>query len=292
MHNPSDDSSRRFLFEEADIRGETVNLREAYREILAIHQYAPGVSRLLGEFLAAAVLLSTNLKFEGRMIIQAKSEGQIPLLMAECNHLLEVRAIAQGAEEATADGNERLLTQGHLAITIDPDDGQRYQGIVPLQPDSLAASLDAYFEQSEQLHTRIWLAADGERAAGILLQQLPAQLIASDQERLQHWEHACTLASTVSSAELLELDTPDLLYRLYHQDSLRLFDPAQVRSHCNCSQERSLNALSCLGAAELDTLLKEVGTIVMDCEFCNQQYRFERADLSSILDNIESKTLH
>ena len=171
------DRSLRFLFEQADIRGETVHLDDAYRDILAIHQYAPGVSRLLGEFLAASVLLSTTLKFEGKLILQARSEGEIPLLMVESNSALEIRAIARGAEQATSERFDRLLANGQLAITIDPEQGQRYQGIVPLVEDSLANSLDAYFRHSEQLGTRLWLAADGQRAAGLLLQQLPAELV-------------------------------------------------------------------------------------------------------------------
>ena len=168
------DQSRRFLFEDADIRGESVRLGRAYRDILAAHQYAPAVGRLLGEFLAASVLLSSNLKFEGKLILQARSEGQVPLLMAECNQALDIRAIARGAQQATAGQFEQLLTNGQLVITVDPDRGQRYQGIVPLVRDSLAHSLDAYFTQSEQLGTRLWLAADGDRACGLLLQQLAA----------------------------------------------------------------------------------------------------------------------
>ena len=134
----ADDRSLRFLFEDADICGETVHLDSAFREIVTVHQYSPGVSRLLGEFLAAAVLLSTTLKFEGKIILQARSEGQIPLLMAECNNALQVRAIARGAEQATSDRIEQLLTNGQLAITIDPTNGQRYQGIVHLVENSLA----------------------------------------------------------------------------------------------------------------------------------------------------------
>ena len=181
------DRSRRFLFDDADIRGESVCLERAYQEILAVHQYAPGVSRLLGELMAAAVLLSGNLKFEGKLILQVRSEGQIPLLMVECNQHLQIRAIARGAQEATAERFDQLVTSGQLAITVDPDRGQRYQGIVPLVEDSLAHSLDAYFTHSEQLGTRLWLAADGERAAGLLLQQLPAEEVTAEDERAGQW---------------------------------------------------------------------------------------------------------
>ena len=286
------DTSLRCLFEDADIRGETVHLDAAYREILSIHEYAPGVNRLLGEFLAAAVLLSTNLKYQGRLILQVRSEGQIPLLMVECDHLLQVRAIARGAQEATSDNNAQLLTNGQLAITIDPSSGQRYQGIVPLVEDSLAHSLDAYFEQSEQLKSRLWLAADGDRAAGLLLQQLPSQVTPDDTERLQQWEHACSLAATVRDEELLQLRAEELLYRLYHEDAVRVFQPAPVSFRCSCSRERTRNALASLDPGEVEELLEELGSITMDCEFCNQQYRFTREDLGDILPGDESRTLH
>jgi molecular chaperone Hsp33 len=280
------------LFEEADIRGEFVRLDSAYREILAIHQYPTGVSRLLGEFLAAVVLLSTNLKFEGKLVLQVRSEGQIPLLMVECNHKLQVRGIARGAEHATSDSNDQLLCGGQLAITIDPTHGNRYQGIVPLQQGSLSNSLDAYFQQSEQLNTRIWLAADGQRAGGLLLQQLPAQVTTDEEQRLQQWEHVYSLAATVKNSELLKPDSERLLFQLYHEEPVRLSEPAKVCFHCNCSRERTLNALTTLNPAEIEALLLELGHITMDCEFCNQQYEFSRSDLSIIFDDHETKILH
>ena len=289
---PAGDRSLRFLFEEADIRGETVHLDSAYRDILAVHQYAPGVSRLLGEFLAAAVLLSTTLKFEGRLILQARSEGQIPLLMVECTSALAVRAIARGAQEATSDRFGQLLAGGQLAITIDPDRGQRYQGIVPLAGESLAQTLDTYFELSEQLGTRFWLAADGTRAGGLLLQQLPPQLTLDREQRQRQWEHATTLAATVQPDELLGLGSPQLLHRLYHEEPIRLFDQRTVTFRCSCSRERTRNALAALGPAEVNDLLDELGSITMDCEFCNQQYRFEREDLADIVGGGEGGTVH
>jgi molecular chaperone Hsp33 len=286
------DQSQRFLFEEADIRGENVHLDSAYREILAIHQYAYGVGRLLGELLSAAVLLSTNLKFEGKLVLQVRSTGQIPLLMVECDHSLRVRGIARGAEHATSNSNDLLLCDGQLAITVDPTNGQRYQGIVPLQRGSLAQSLDAYFEQSEQLKTRIWLAADGQRAGGLLLQQLPAQMANDETRRLQQWERACALAATVKDAELLELHSEHLLYRLYHQDPVRLFEPSAVSFYCTCSRERTRNALATLPPTELEELLEELGSITTDCEFCNQRYSFNRSDLPGVLEGDGVKTLH
>lgn len=291
-HSHHVDTTRRFLFDNADIRGEYVQIGRSYREILEIHQYAPGVSRLLGEFLAAAVLLRSTLKFEGKLILQARSEGQIPLLMAECNDMLQLRGIARGAEHATALDNRQLLANGQLVITIDPVDGQRYQGIVPLEEGSLSLSLDAYFENSEQLGTRIWLAADGEAAGGMLLQQLPAQVVPQAEQRSGQWEHACTLAATVNDEELLCSDKETLLYRLYHQEPVRLFEPREVSFSCTCSRERTRSALVSLGRTEIEELLADLEVIVMDCEFCNQQYQFDEHDLEDVLNDGQSKTLH
>ncbi|MBA6413253.1 Hsp33 family molecular chaperone HslO [Parahaliea sp. F7430] len=286
------DSSLRFLFEEADIRGEIVQLDRAFTEVLAPHQYAPGVRRLLGEFLAAAVLLSTTLKFEGKLVLQARSQGQLPLLMVECSSELDIRGIARGAEQATAVDFGQLLADGQLAITIDPQRGQRYQGVVTLEGDSLATCLDSYFQQSEQLQTRLWLSCDGQRAAGMLTQQLPAQLVKDPEQRSAQWEHVYALASTVSDEELLQLYPAQLLHRLYHEDSLRLFEPRPVRCRCSCSRERCLAALMSLGAVEVEDILQEQGSVNMDCEFCTARYEFFREDLSEILEPPKDHTLH
>lgn len=289
--NPSD-SSRRFIFDEADIRGEIVTLDTAYRAVIDIHQYAPGVSRLLGEFQAAAVLLTATLKFAGKLVMQARSEGQIPLLMVECSSERDLRAIARGAGEATSSQFNELLAGGQLAITIDPIRGERYQGIVPLLPDSLAASLEGYFAHSEQLQTRLWLACDGQSAAGMLLQQLPVQRVKDPDQRQQDWQHACTLAGTVTPGELLGLPAKDLLGRLYAEDPVRLFDALPVRFRCSCSRERTHQALLALGPTEVRALLEELGCITMDCEFCNQRYRFVAEDLFPNSDPPPPEQLH
>lgn len=286
------DRSQRFIFEEADIRGEIVQLDRAYNDVLALHQYAPGVGRLLGEFLAAAVLLSNTLKFEGRLILQARSEGQLPLLMVECSSDLGVRGIARGAQQATSEDFGQLLRQGHLAITIDPLKGRRYQGVVPLEGPSLAACLDHYFEQSEQLRTRLWLACNGSRAAGMLLQQLPAQRVADTRERDDQWQHAATLAETVREAELQELAAAQLLKRLFHTEPLRLFEARPVRFQCTCSRERTLATLESLGPDEVTSILREQGAVTMDCEFCNSRYRYTREDLQNLLGPAPDTSLH
>mgnify|MGYP006270751663 CR=1 FL=1 len=287
-HPPDADAVRRFLFTNADVRGEVARVDAALAQALASHAYAPGVRVLLGEFLAAAVLLATTLKFQGRLTLQARSDGQVPLIMAECRSDLSVRAIARGAQAATAERFAELLQDGQLALTVEPDRGQRYQGIALLQNESLAASLDAYFAQSEQLHTRFWLASDGRRAAGFLLQQLPSQVTLDPRQREAQWAHACTLAATIEAEELLSLSAEALLYRLYHQDPVRVFEPRPVAFRCSCSRARSRNALRVLGEAEIRDLLREQGAVTMDCEFCNARYVFEAAELLDKADD----TLH
>lgn len=290
------DASHRFIFDDADIRGEIVQLKTTLREVLAVHQYTTGVSQLLGEFLAAAVLLSGTLKYEGKLILQARSDGQIPLIMVECSNLQQVRAIVRGAEQATSADFGTLLSNGQLAITVEPKNGQRYQSIVPLGSDSLAHSLNDYFEQSEQLATQFWLNSDGENAAGMLLQQLPQHATTEITLRDEQWRRACSLAATTTAEELLNLSPEQLLHRLYHEDPVRIFDPSEVMFHCTCSRERTLGALATIDPAELQDILLEQGKITMDCEFCKQQYQYNKDDISALhapqKEDLDHRTLH
>lgn len=282
------DSLQRFLFDGTDIRGELTRLHQAYRDTLSSHPYPAPVARLLGEFLAAASLLSATLKFDGTLTLQAKSEGEIPLIMAETTSDRRIRGIARGADDARSEDFATLLGHGQLAITVSPSQGQRYQGIVPLDGDSLATCLEYYFRQSEQLATRIWLGANDEVCAGMLLQELPASADSDRQSREQQWQHSVTLADTLTSEELLELPFEHLLHRLYHQDPVRLFEPQPVRFQCSCSASRTLSALRSFGEPELRAMLIEQGAIDVNCEFCHQHYHFTDRDIDSLFGN----TLH
>jgi molecular chaperone Hsp33 len=277
------DSNQRFLFEHADVRGELAQVSGAFTQIMSVHQYPPAVARLLGEFLSAAVLLASNFKFDGSLILQARSERQLPLLMVECRSDLTVRGIARGATTATAQTFTELLGGGTLTITVEPRDGERYQGIVTLGEDSLAQSLESYFASSQQLTSRVWLACDGRHAAGMLLQQLPAQRQADADARALNWEHLCTLAATLRNEELLTLAPGTLIQRLYHQETLRLFTPVPVQFGCGCSRARIERALVALGVDELNSILDEQGEIAADCEFCQQRYTFGADDLGALI---------
>ena len=276
------DFSQRFLFDDSDIRGELVGLTDSYGHVLAKHDYPQPVAQLLGELLAAASLLIGTLKFDGLLILQARSSGAVPLLMVECSSDGELRGIARyHGEQIAADANLReLMPDGVLAMTVDPKAGQRYQGIVDLEGDTLADCLTNYFATSEQLPTRFWLNADGQRARGLLLQQLPADRLKEADEREASWQHAMALADTLKAEELLGLDNETLLHRLYHQEALRLFDPRALQFRCSCSRERSSRALISLGQADAEALVREHGgSVEIDCQFCNERYLFDAADV-------------
>lgn len=279
------DYTQRFLFEDTDVRGEWADLEHSYSAVLARHPYPEPVAKLLGELLAAAALLAGTLKFEGTLTLQARSNGPVPLLMVECSSQRDVRGIARYQAEpisATAELLE-LMPEGVLAITLDPVGGQRYQGIVALDRSTLADCLSGYFASSEQLPTHFWLAADGRRARGFLLQQLPAQQITEAEAREASWQHLSILADTLTPEELLSLNPETLLHRLYHQEPVRLFPGQSLRFLCTCSRHRSANALSSLGQVDAFNLLDEQGgQISIDCQFCNNRYEFDLADITQL----------
>jgi molecular chaperone Hsp33 len=291
----SNDLLHRFIFDHCDVRGEIVTLTDSYREVLANNPYPAAVQGLLGEFLAAVSLLSNTLKFDGTIILQARGEGAVSTIMAECSNHKQLRAIVRLNEQQPLDaditGNLRdLLGQGVLFITIEPKRAEnfqgkleRYQGIVPMDSDTLAGCLEHYFQQSEQLATRLWFATDSKHASGLMIQALPQQLHTNPEDNRAHWETITTLAATTKPEELRELEHTELLYRLFHEESVRVFDPEALQFSCSCSRERSAGALIALGKEEVEALLIEQGTIDIDCQFCNQHYQFNSADVRELL---------
>lgn len=273
MSNP--DQIQHILFEELDIRGVLVGLDTAYQQLLERHAYPPAIRIALGEMLAAVALLGSTLKIEGRILLQAQGSGSVQLMMAEINSQRELRGIARYSGTIADQHNAiKLIGEGHLVISIEPDEGQRYQGIVPLEKDNLADCLTDYFVRSEQLPTQIHLTADGQQAAGFLLQVLPA---AGTGEA--DWQHIAHIGATLSSEELLNLDNERLLHRLFHQEACRLYPPNPLQFKCDCSRARSLNALLFMNEQELLEMVQEQGEIEVDCQFCHARYRFDEADI-------------
>lgn len=273
------DATQRFLFDHSDIRGELVCLTGSYRDAVGGHEYPPAVRNLLGEFLAASVLLSTTIKFKGRLVLQVRGNGALSLVMAECTHDGNVRGIARYEGEPLTDTFRGLLGEGNLAITIEPENGEPYQGIVSLDGASLAESLVRYFEQSEQLGTRFRFEVDGDRAVGLLLQQLPGSDRGDAGQREEDWRRVRMLADTLDRKELLAVDNETLLHRLYHEETLRLFPPRSVRYRCSCSRERTAAALLTIGREEVESILAEQHSVTMTCEFCGTVYRFPEEEV-------------
>lgn len=281
---PDTDFTQRFIFDDRDIRGEWVALEQSYAEVLARHPYPQPVAALLGELMAATALLVGALKFDGLLVLQARSQGPIPLLMVECSSDRDIRGMARyEADQIPADATlAQLMPDGHLTLTIDPIKGQRYQGTVDLDGANLSECFTNYFVQSQQLNTRFWLDANGGKARGLLLQQLPVDRERDEEEREGSWQHVVALAGTLKPEEWA-LDNETLLHRLYHEDAVRLFDIEPLRFHCSCSRERSGNALVSLGEEDAKALVEECGgTVEIDCQFCNERYFFDASDVAQL----------
>ncbi len=292
LTTPSSDSSQRFLFDHADVRGEIVRLNKSYLETIAGKQYPEQVAILLGQFLAGSALLSSTIKFDGRLVLQARSEGEVAVMMGECNSEGDLRGIARYAETPSSDQFTELLRDGSLVITIDSRKGEPYQGIVPIEGSNLAQCLESYFQQSEQLGSVFYFAANKNSVAALMLQQMPAQLVKDKEARAQHWEHYSTLARTLTDEELLSLPNADILHRLYHQEELRVFAPKQLQFACSCSRERTARALTALGKDEIDEIVAEQGGIEISCEFCATEYNFGPGELALLIEGAEEGTAH
>jgi len=287
-HNDKQQDARvRFLFEDAPVRGAWVYLQHSVQAMPAFISASPAGKILLGESVAAVALLSANIKLQGRLAIQARGDGALRLLVAESSQNAGVRGVIElddRAENTLA--LRELLGDGYLAVTLLPDVGESYQGIVPLQGARLQDCLAAYFQQSEQLETALWLASDGQTAVGLLLQAMPGA-----QDDLKGWQHVHALASTISNEELLSLSCEQLLHRLYHQETVRVFDAEPVQFQCSCNTQRSAAALATLGREDLLQLFQETPVVKVDCHFCGKIYQYSERDIDKILGEI-SPTLH
>lgn len=273
------DNLQRFVFEETPIRGEIVRLDATYRAVLDRRDYPPVVREVLGELMAAVALLASTLKFDGKLSAQIQGSGPVKLFLAECTQTGSMRALAQWHGDVERGSLAQIVGSGKFAITIDPDDSrERYQGLVQLEGDSVATALEHYFAQSEQLETRLWLAADREQAAGMLLQKLPN----SQLEDADAWDRAVHLGSTLTRLELLSLPVPEILRRLYHEEDIRLFARQPLSFRCSCSRQRVEAVLRMLGQEEVESILRERGNVGVDCEFCGAHYEFDLVDATQL----------
>jgi molecular chaperone Hsp33 len=290
------DEVRRFIVENRPVRGHWVRLEGAWRELRAHRDYPQPVRELLGQAVAASVLLAATLKFRGQLTLQLQGSGAVSLLVAQCTHDYRLRAVARfDAEAVTAlseqenagDTFRRLVGRdGRFAVTVEADErNMRYQGVVPLSGDSLAGSLEAYFARSEQLPTRVLLAADNERGAGVLVQKLPQDAGADDSQMIETWEEAERGIERLSAEDLLQCPVEELLGRGFSAQDMRLFRGAPVQFECRCSHGRVTSLLRALGADEVRDVLREQGSVTVTCEFCHRPYKFEANDVEAIFED-------
>jgi molecular chaperone Hsp33 len=276
------DILQRFIINRTNIRGVIVKLQQSYLTIISQQHYPEPLAHLLGRTLATSTLLTSTIKFEGTLTVQVQNQGPLELIVAHCNEQLHIRGVAKWHEngEDFAD----VLTGGTLAITIAPNVGEHYQGIVELESNELAAAVETYFDQSEQLPTLIVLAADQYGAAGLLLQRLPGQIASSTDE--ENWEDFKSQLTQLYSHELLNLENEMIISRLFHQEDVIIYDPEPVIFRCTCSEERSANAIRTLEQSDIDDLLSTYKEITVTCEFCHHSYHYDAAKVKEIQQTV------
>jgi molecular chaperone Hsp33 len=298
MHDS--DCLHRFDFEQLPIRGLLIHLDASWLALLEHRDYPPVIRDTLGEAVVASVLLAATIKFDGQLTLQMKGDGPMHLLLAQCTAGLGVRALARYKQDALDMSSDlkQLAGEGNLTVTIESEDlKQRYQGIVPVNGTRIAQSLEGYFDQSEQLPTRLWLHANEQGVAGMLLQRLPTPKLLDDMpsdadageaQRQQQaqlddaWLRVQLIADTLKPEELHDLTDRDILRRLFNEDDLRLYDSAPVFFKCRCSRERVSGMLQSLGAAEVQSVLAEQGKVEVHCDFCNRGYVFDAVDVAQL----------
>lgn len=282
------DSLQRFIFDKAPVRGEFIHLDESYRTIINQHAYPPPIRRLLGEALCVATLLTAIIKFNGRLTVQFRGKGKLKLLLAQCDNRLQLRGLVKWEGDLSYEDLMESFNDGVLAIMLDSGSKKKssYQGFVKWRGNSLVESIEAYFRESEQLATKLWLAIDDECAAGMLLQVLPtkdSQLQSIEHETMAlHWERITRVTALITSHDLLYSTSTDMLRRLYPEEDIRLFESTPVSFRCTCSRARGEEAIAILGQKEAEDELRIHQVIVVTCDFCNSEYTYDRVDVAAI----------
>lgn len=284
MSNP--DQLHRYLFENYAVRGELVTASETYQQLLSNHDYPALVQKLLGELLVATSLLTATLKFDGDITVQLQGNGPLKLAVINGNNRQGMRGVARVHAPATEYSTlHQLIGNGVMVITISPTEGERYQGVVSLEDATLTECLEAYFRQSEQLPTRLFIHTDETAAAGMLLQALPAQ-----EGNADDFVHLVQLTNTVKSAELFGLPANEVLYRLYHQEKVTLYEPQDVLYRCTCLRQRCADALLTLPTEEVAQMLEQDGNIDMHCDYCGNHYLFDPSDVTALYGGNSGKS--
>ncbi len=273
------DFSRRFTLDNLDIRGQLVRLSGSWRALLAGRNYPDHVARYLGEMACVSVLVGAGLKHTGRATLQVQGGAQAKLVVADCTDTLGIRGMAAFDAETAPTSFADWVAGGRIALTLSQfDRGQMYQSIVPISGLTVAECFEHYFDQSEQLPTHLWLAANNEGAGALLLQKMPQ----ADEKDPDGWARVEQLAASVTALELTHLDAPHLLTRLFHEEDVRLYEPKPVSCDCRRDADKVETMLRSLGREELDATLDEVGEVVVRDDMCNEEYRFDRVAVAAL----------
>lgn len=291
------DTLSKFIFKHTPMKGGAVKLTTAWKAMRHYQQWPLSVTRLVGEMAAGSILLASSLKFEGSLIMQVQGDGPVRLAIVEVRNGLLVRATVKMNETEAVDdamGLKALVNahgKGRCAIMLDPKDRRDgeplYQGVVPLTGETVADALMGYMQQSEQIHTKLWLAADEESAAGLMLQQMPDfggkdEELKNDDDSVNRIE---TLAATITDEELLTLTPQEVTHRLFWEEAPEYFEPLEPKFACTCSREKIEAMIRNLGEVEALQIVKDEGKLEVTCDFCGRTESFSAEDIVKLFDN-------
>jgi molecular chaperone Hsp33 len=277
--NLATDFSRRFTLDKLDIRGQVVRLSDAWRSLMQGRDYPPNVTAHLGEMACVAVIIGAGLKHKGRATLQIQGGALAKLAVIDCTHELGIRGMASFVPQDNPVSFADWVSGGRVALTVSQfDNNQMYQSIVPVSGLTVAECFEHYFDQSEQLPTHLWIAADAHGAGALLLQKLPK----ADEKDADGWARVEQLAASVTADELTNLDAETMLTRLFHEEDIRLYEPKRVFCDCKRDEEKVKNMLRSLGRDELDATLKQLGEIIVKDDMCNEEYRFDPAAVDAL----------
>lgn len=271
---------QRFLFKDLDIRGQHLKINQAWLKMIENRGYPDSIIALLGELTAIAVMMANGMKNKGKVTLQVQGAGPIYLLVVEVTHDLKLRGVAKTNQTITTETTmDELLGDGQVMVTLENAQTQHFfQSFVPREGNTIAEVFETFFNQSEQLATRLWLGANAETIAGVMIQKLPG----SHRQDQDGWQRVTSLSETLSTAELCACDSEELLHRLFHEETLELFEGKEIEYECPEDKERIEFILKSMGEEDVRKLLEEQGEIVIHNEICNYHLRFNEEEVNQM----------
>lgn len=277
------DVIQNFVFQNRFVRGSFVRLSESFQTIINQHHYPELLSTMLGEALLGVCLMAPNFKLSGKITLQFQGEGDLRLLSARVTSDFKIRGLVRAEPNLISTINlKHALADGQLTLTYEPEGGQSYQSIIPVEKTSIAQTLEDYFIRSEQLPTRFFLTSTAAAGAGMMFQLLPT---ANQETAYQDFEHCAIIDATLTPDELLTLDAETLVHRLFPEEDVRVFEAKAVEFGCSCSRERMSGGVLNLGKEEAYSVLEEQGMVEVICEFCSQSHQFHEPEVEALFHN-------